>query len=262
MDLQTLNHWWAEKKVRDEFVPKTHRDLYSQIKADIARRQIQIATGLRRVGKSTIFFQLIDQLIKNKSNPLHILYASFDEPEIQEKTIEEILKDYSAITGIDYKKEKIYLFLDEVQKSKNWVDKIKLIYDNLRNIKILVSGSASLNILSNAKKSLAGRVIYYELKPLSFREFLLLKGIKIEKKRPLIYKDVLQKEFPKFLIRPFPEIVNEDDREFIKKYIRNSVIEPVILKDIPKEFGDAEILLLEKLLNIFLSNPGQHLVVY
>jgi predicted AAA+ superfamily ATPase len=52
----------------------------------------------------------------------------------------------------------------------------------------LVSGSASLNILSEAKKSLAGRAVYYELKPLSFNEFLKLKGIQIEKRRFLLYR--------------------------------------------------------------------------
>ena len=46
---------------------------------------------------------------------------------------------------------------------------------------------------------------------------------------------------------------------FIKNYIRNSVIETVILKNIPKEFKEVDILLLEKLVNIFLSNPGQYL---
>ena len=95
---------------------------------------------------------MIDELIKNNVNPKNIIYCSFDEPELREKRIEEILREYSKITGIDYKNEKIYLFIDEVQKSKNWIDSIKLIYDNLPNIKILISGSASLNILAEAKK--------------------------------------------------------------------------------------------------------------
>jgi predicted AAA+ superfamily ATPase len=46
---------------------------------------------------------------------------------------------------------------------------------------------------------------------------------------------------------------------FIRRYIRNSVIEPIILKDIPKEFGEVDVLLLEKLITIFLSDPGQYL---
>jgi len=259
MELDELNLWWTEKQVPRQLVPATQRELFTTIKNDLARRQIQVIVGLRRVGKSTIFYQLINDLIKSGTNPLHIVYFNFDEPELQEKRVEELLREYSKLTDIDYKKEKIYLFLDEAQKSKNWVADVKLIYDNFRNIKILVSGSASLNILSEAKKSLAGRAIYYELKPLSFNEFLKLKGIQIEKRRFLLYRDLLEKEFDKFLLRPFPELVTERDVGFIKNYIRNAVIEPIILKDIPKEFKEADVLLLEKLVNIFLTEPGQYL---
>lgn len=259
MKLEELNQWWIEKQVPEHFVPETKRELFNTVKKDIKRKLIQVIVGLRRVGKSTIFYQLIDDLIKNGTDPLKIFYCNFDEPELQEKRIEELLKEYSKLTDIDYKKEKIYLFLDEVQKSKYWVADVKLIYDNFPNIKILVSGSASLNILSEAKKSLAGRTIYYELKPLSFTEFLDMKGIRIEKKRFLLYRELLEKEFDKFLLRPFPELIAEKNTTFIKNYIRSSIIEPIILKDIPKEFKNVDILLLEKLINIFLTNPGQYL---
>jgi len=66
----------------------------------------------------------------------------------------------------------------------------------------MISESASLNILSESKTSLAGRELYYELKPLSFREFLELKNIHVG--AYLVYKDILEKEFDKFLIRQFP----------------------------------------------------------
>lgn len=261
MKLDELNHWWAEKSVRPELVPKTRRAIFTVIKRELKRRQIQILFGLRRVGKSTIFYQLIDELIKSGVDPLHIVYCNFDEPELQEKRIGEHLKEFSRLTGVDYKKERLYLFLDEAQKSPSWVADVKLLYDTLPNIKILVSGSASLNILSEAKKSLAGRALYYELKPLSFSEFLHFKGIRVEKRRYLLYRDVLEREFSNFLLRPFPELVNESDVSFIKRYVRSSVIEPIILKDIPKEFKGADVLLLEKIINLFLSNPGQYLML-
>ena len=262
MELQELNHWWIEREVRSDFVPSTYRTLYFEIEKDLERRQIQAIIGLRRTGKSTILFQVINKLIKVRNvNPKHVIYCSFDEPEFQEKRIEDILKEYSKVTDIDYKKEKVYLFLDEVQKAKNWVSSTKLIYDNFRNIKIFISGSASLNIFTEAKSSLAGRVIYYELKPLNFKEFLMFKGLNEAVKNPLLYKDIIEKEFDKFLTRQFPEIIKEDDTLFIKKYIRNSVIEPIILKDIPKQFKEIDILLLETLINIFMVNPGQYLQV-
>jgi len=259
MKLEEMNRWWVEKEVPKELVPPKRRWLFNILKTDLGRKQAQVIIGLRRVGKSTMLYQIVDDLIKKGINPFHVLYCSFDEPELQEKRVWDILKEYSKLTDIDYRKEKIYVILDEVQKFKNWVADVKLIYDNLPNIKILISGSASLNILSEAKKTLAGRAIYYELKPLSFSEFLELKGIRIENKRFLLYREMLEKEFDKFLLRPFPELVNENDRAFVKNYIRNSVLEPIILKDIPKEFKESDVLLLEKLITIFLTNPGQYL---
>jgi len=259
MELPELNPWWKEKKITEEFAPLTYRDLYQKIEKDFKRRQIQIIVGLRRVGKSTIIFQLVNHLLKKNLNPLNIFYCTFDDPDIQKKNIEEVLKDYTEITGVDYKKEKVYLFLDEVQKSKDWVSRVKLIYDNLRNIKIVISGSASLSILSESKKSLAGRSIYYELRPLSFKEFLRLKNL--EARSYLLDKEMIEKEFKNFIFRQFPEIIAEKDINFIKQYIRSSVIEPIILKDIPKEFGEVDILLLENLVNIFLTKPGQYLSV-
>lgn len=261
MELYELNHWWSEKAVKREFVPDTYRNLYVDIKKDMKRKQIQVLIGLRRTGKSTIFYQLINKLIKDKVNPIKIIYISFDKTEFQKKRIEEILKEYAKHTEIDYKTEKIFLFIDEIQKSKNWIDDLKLIYDNYKNIKILISGSASLDILSKSRKNLAGRTIYYELKPLDFKEFLELKKVKYDKKHPLFFKDILEKEYNNYVYRSFPEIINEKDENFIKDYIKNSVLDPVLLKDIPKEFQDVDIILLEKLVNIFLSNPGEYLNV-
>ncbi len=261
MNIQELNHWWIDKKIKKELVPETKRELFTEIEKDFSRKQVQIIVGLRRTGKSTIMFQLMEKLINKKINPVNILYASFDETELQEKKFDEILKEYSKITNIDYKKEQIYWFIDEVQKSKNWADNVKLIYDNFKNIKIFLSGSASLNILIESKKNLAGRAIYYELKPLSFKEFLKIKRIEIKESEVNIQREMLEKEFENFVWRQFPEIVNENDIPFIKNYIRSSVIEPVILKDIPKEFEEVDIILLEKLVDIFLKNPGQYLQI-
>jgi predicted AAA+ superfamily ATPase len=89
MEIEEMNHWWTEKEVRPQLLPKTKRELFNAVKADVDRRQIQVIVGLRRVGKSTIFYQLIDYLIKKGVNPLNILYLTFDEPNLQDKRIGE-----------------------------------------------------------------------------------------------------------------------------------------------------------------------------
>lgn len=83
----------------------------------------------------------------------------------------DVLKEYRNITKIDWKKERVYLFLDEIHKLKRWSTELKILYDTLPNIKIVVSGSASINLEKDAIINLAGRHFRFEVKPLSLREF-------------------------------------------------------------------------------------------
>jgi predicted AAA+ superfamily ATPase len=60
---------------------------------------------------------------------------------------------------------------------------LKLFYDLYPNLKFFICGSASINIQKRAKESLAGRMYEFMLKPLSFNEFLKLKGVEVAKRR-------------------------------------------------------------------------------
>ncbi len=260
MELQDMNRWWADGTVRKDLALELKRDIVTVISGDLPRKQMQVVVGLRRTGKSTIVYQIINQLIEGGTPPRHILYCSFDEPDMQPKRIEDILKDYAKITGIDYRNEPVYIFLDEVQKSREWVASTKLVYDNMKNIrKIMVTGSASLNILSDAKKSLAGRYIYYEVKPLGFGEFLRFRGMAIAREDVLLRRETLEIEFERFKTRQFPEIIDEQSADFIKGYIRSAIIDPIIIRDMPREFDDVDMILIEKLVGRFLSDPGEYL---
>jgi predicted AAA+ superfamily ATPase len=261
MELIELNPWWKAEKIPEGLVPPTKRHIYNRMFKDLERRQIQILVGLRRVGKSTVLFQIIESLLEEGKEPLNIIYASFDEPEFQRMGIRELLKEYEKQTKVNYKQERIFLFLDEVQKSNNWVNEVKLLYDITPKLKLVLSGSASLDLLSQAKVNLAGRAIYYEMKPLSFPEFLELRGIRYDQERILLYKDALEKEFDSFMHRAFPEIVNERDPAFIRRYIRDAVIDPILFKDMPRQFEGVDTMLTEAFLEIFLREPGQYLSI-
>ncbi|MEM2035640.1 MAG: AAA family ATPase, partial [Candidatus Caldarchaeum sp.] len=132
---------------------------------------------------------------------------------------------------------------------------------NYKNIRFVVSGSAGLNLLSEAKRSLAGRALYHELKPLSFEEYLLFVGSKVDVSKPRLYFEELKREFERYVKRPFPEIVHEVDEAFIKTYVRESVLDPVLFKDIPLQFREVDVLLVESLLRNFLTHPGTYLSV-
>ncbi|BBL45517.1 AAA+ superfamily ATPase [Nanobdella aerobiophila] len=185
-------------------------------------------------------------------DPKRILYLSFDE--YKDIELYELLDIYTKITNIDWRKEKIYIFLDEIQKLKDWSSKIKFIYDNFTNIKIFLSGSSSLLIEKNAIENLAGRYFIFELPVLNIKEYYELKNNKILENYNLEKRN-LELEFNNYLYKPFPEIVNfniEDSRQYIKEII----ISKIIKGDILDIFGNIDINNLEKLLYLFLSKPG------
>ena len=115
MNLDRWNKWWIEKNVDSSLIGK-RRKIFIDLLPYFDKRQIIVIKGIRRVGKTTLMYQIIDYLIREKEvNPFHILYFSFDE---EKQDIDEIIKEYELlvlkkpISGF----KRIYIFLDEVQK--------------------------------------------------------------------------------------------------------------------------------------------------
>src|SRR3989338_7332061 len=246
--LEKDNPWW---KARFEIGFKP-RDIYQEIKKFMHTRQIISLTGLRRTGKTTIMMKLVqDSLEKFGKNS--IIYFSFDE--FTEARIMDIINSYCRMLNKDLKKGKYLMLFDEIQKISGWEEQLKRIYDQNENIKIIISGSESLFIRKKSRESLAGRMYEFEIKALSFREYLIFKSIKFD--NLLLYKEDILKELNHFLLtNGFPEIINEG-KEIIEKYLKNNVIEKIIYRDISQIFSIREPAILEQILSIILKSPGE-----
>lgn len=246
--MEETNPWWKEE-LRLDF---KSREIYSEIKRFFRTKQIIALTGLRRVGKTTIMLKLIQDHIK-ELEPTNILYFSFDE--FRNVRIREIINIYARIMNKDLNKNKYIFLFDEIQKLDNWDEQIKRIYDNFKNIKIIISGSESLFIRKKSKESLAGRLFEFKLNSLNFKEYLQFTNKRIE--NISLYKEEILREFNNFLFcNGFPEMVNED-REIIKKYIKENIIEKIIYRDIPQILPIQNPSILEEILKIIMFNPGQ-----
>ena len=86
------------------------------------KRFVLALVGLRRVGKTTTMYQLIQKLIETNINKTDILFFSFDEISVK---LNEILETYKEFHNKDFRKDKVYIFLDEIQKCDGWENKIK-----------------------------------------------------------------------------------------------------------------------------------------
>ena len=120
-------------------------------------------TGTRGTGKTTLLLQYLKDNFPKKE---HVLYASLDNIYFTKNSLLDLAEKFDAYGGT-------HLFLDEVHRYPTWAIELKNIYDSFPKMKVVFTGSSMLEIYkSNA--DLSRRAISYELKGLSFREFLLL----------------------------------------------------------------------------------------
>lgn len=254
--LYNQNPWWVSKDFGFEEASYPKRDMFYTVMGWISAQQIIGIVGLRRTGKTTILKQVMNELLKDVP-PKNILFFSFDEEFIARKSniLENILFTYiEQILGkkIWDVKKRVYIFLDEVQYVPFWQDIVKRLYDQNKNLKFIVSGSASLFISKKSKESLAGRIFELDLAVLSFREFLKLKGESISLPRGslfsfdfkeaeeffYVYRKRAESLFTEYLIGGnFPEVIGEFDTRKTVFYLKDSILAKILEYDLPMAFN-------------------------
>jgi len=256
MDLITFNPWWRDAKVPPALSGR-RRNVFPELLPYLETRQILLLTGLRRVGKTTLLFQLIEELLKRNVAPYRIFYYSFDEARLN---FEELLKTYQTeILKSDLTAAPTYLFFDEIQKLKDWPAQIKTLYDMYPRIKIFLSGSARIPAWRSARESLAGRFFDVVIRPLDFEEYLTFMDVAIDAEREAIFENDIKSHFANYLkTGGFIETFRFNDM-ILRKYIRESILERVIFVDMPMAFSLASPELLFKLLSIIAARPGIYL---
>lgn len=253
--LLLLNPWWKDGAVSSDLAKSYKRKIFVRLFDLIRYRQIIVLSGLRRVGKTTLIYQNIESLLKEYDSK-RIVYFNFDK-RVGELT--EILDSYSDLTQIDWKKEKIIAFFDEITKLKDWARKIKIIYDAFPNVKFIVSSSSSIWLESEALQNLAGRYFLINIKPLHFSEYLELKEKDKFLKNINLYEKDIKKEFKNYLLKNFPEVINWDDELLIKDYFKTTIIDKIVKDDLPDRFKNINKDLLFLLIELIYREPGMYL---
>jgi predicted AAA+ superfamily ATPase len=118
--------------------------------------------GARGVGKTTLLLQHI----KLNCDIQKSLYISADDFYFSTNSLFDLATQFQLNGGE-------YLFIDEIHKYPQWSKEIKMMYDNLRHLKIIITGSSILDLYKGTD-DLSRRVIRYNLKGLSFREYINL----------------------------------------------------------------------------------------
>ncbi len=150
------------------------RLLLQKVVKHLDNPEITVITGARQVGKTVLLRLLKDWLVKNKNVLAEdIFYFNLDivkDWEFFQNQAEliEFLKSRSQ-------KRKIYVFVDEAQRVSDCARFFKGIYDSSLNVKLVLTGSASLELKTKLKETLSGRKKIFALSTFSFFEFVSTK---------------------------------------------------------------------------------------
>ncbi|MCK5545607.1 MAG: ATP-binding protein [Desulfobulbaceae bacterium] len=170
MDISLFNlaNPWRTGKQRA--IPQIKRESTASILKWMDEPEILILTGARQVGKTSIVYQLIDNLLKNlQVNPLAIYYFNLDQAQSL-----DFFENQAALVRFlkPDEREKSYIFIDEIQRLDNPGRFIKGIQDLRLPLKFILTGSSALDIKTKTAEALTGRKKVFHIPPLSFREYL------------------------------------------------------------------------------------------
>ncbi len=241
-----FNPWWEE----DVNFNLIDRPKYTKLLLNrIDKKDIEIITGLRRIGKTSLMKLLIQKLIKDRNvKPEYILFISLDFYGLENINILEIIENYLKLHKISFS-QKIYLFFDEIAYKKDFTIQLKNIYD-LYNAKVFVS-SSSASVLKDKKSYLTGRERITEILPLDFEEFLKFKNLKIKKSD----KHLLEPYFEKYMeIGGMPEFVLTEDIEYIKQ-----LIDDILYKDIIAVYNIKEKSVIREFFYLIMERAGKQI---
>ncbi|MEW6550785.1 MAG: ATP-binding protein [Campylobacterota bacterium] len=252
--LEILNDWnYWNKELPHTFLRGSYdKKLKSYLKND----EVIVLKGIRRCGKSTLLINQIKQLIKDGVDKRNILFVNLEDPrfinhlsvELLQK-IKEVYVEYLNPNG------KPYIFLDEIQNIPFWEKWVNKEYE-LKLCKLFITGSNSSMLSSEIASSLSGRYLSLEVFPLSFKEFLVFKNIKIKNQLDIVnYKIELRRFFEEYIkFGAFPKVIQYDVLE--KKELLTTYKDSIMLKDIVARYKLKSLITLEDIAAFLLGNTG------
>jgi len=183
---------------------------------DEPRRFIQVVTGPRQIGKTTLVHQILEEV----KIPYH--FSSADDTFSDNTTWTEQQWEVARLKKKQTKSKSFLLVIDEIQKIKQWSRGVKNEWDkdsrNKLNIKVILLGSSRLLLEEGLTESLTGRFERVFMSHWSFAEMQTAFGLTLE-------------EFIWFGGYPGAIALKSEEQRW-KDYIRNAIIETTISKDI------------------------------
>ena len=264
--LSGSNPWWKTGKIPLELIRPVKRFAYYESLRVLQHpdiRRMVLLTGVRRIGKTTIMYQLIESLLEQGVMPKKIIYVSFDHPLLKLCRFDYILDVFAQNI---YPENDVYFFFDEIQYVESWDSWLKTLYDSNSRCRGVATGSASPVLAGKATESGVGRWSVLSIPTLSFYEYCDLTGIEKPELSPelepsdlsglskqeqvMVFQKLspLLRYFNRYLtVGGFPELALSSDEFYAQRVMRDDVVDKVLKRDIPALYNIRSAVDLEKI---------------
>lgn len=191
-----------------------------------------VLIGLRRAGKSTLLYKIVQDLVSQGTDWNQIIYINFEDERLSEFSV----NDFNDILSVqaEMSDKKGWFFLDEIQNIDGWEKFARRMADSKEHT--FITGSNAKMLSAEIENRLGGRYLTKYVTPYNFREFLKAKKIDYSEKSLLGTKDSgkIKREMENyFYFGGFPENLEyKDKREYV-----SSIYQKVLLGDIAARNG-------------------------
>lgn len=229
--IRDWNPWWNEpesvkvlsgnRRVETDYLIKTLED-----------RKVTILSGIRRSGKTTIMYQLIEHLLK-EHNPGNILFLGMEDPAFLNVKLSDILSEYRKEMNPGGRS---FIFLDEVQVMEGWERIIRRENDLYTDQKIIATGSSSRLLSGDYSTLLTGRNLTCHIHPLSFRnlpDFLGEGSLSFVGTKGKEKLDSLSRQY--LTVGGFPEVILQPEE--LRKATLDQYFHDIIHRDIVDQYS-------------------------
>lgn len=236
------------------------------LRYEIIPNKALVCIGVRRCGKSTLLYQIIESLRLKNKNMENILYLNFFDDrlwELKKGDIGEVIETYYSLYPEKKGSEKIYCFFDEIQEIQNWEPFIDRLL-RTEKCEVYLSGSSAKMLSKEISTQMRGRSLAWELFPFSFKEFLDAGQVDY-KKMTTQNKLIIQNTYSQYFKQGgFPETRETSDhtrimllQEYYKAILHRDIIERFDVMH-PKAVTDAGYRLISSISSLYSINKITH----
>ena len=229
------------------------RDAYvNQLKDYIDSDFVKVYIGIRRSGKTSLMYNIIDELKSMGVKDENIIFISFESREYtyidNSEQLDEII--YNKVKNLE---GKIYLFFDEIQQVKDWEKSINS-YRVSIDSDIYITGSNSKLLSGELATLLTGRYLTINVYPFSFKEFLQYKN-EIEDVE-ITDNSINELYDDYFNFGGMPGILSLGSEEF-KRLALKDIYNSILFEDVVSRFKINNVDLLQRFTRYMISSTGE-----